>query len=344
MIDWNDVKQKNSQDFSRANLGFLNFSPVEPIIKNTISAFLRCENIVDISEAEKEFLSEAWTQYSQRLNQVLLFSLDDQKPHSEIKLKRDKLIQDVKFDSINIKQQLAGVYVFSDEAHISATVLSSQLQAKVNEAQNLLNNIQRENNQWTGTRQQELNGMASEVRSLRESAEKFTVQSIAEKHGSIFLKQARTHAVLAVIWLAALLGEGLLFYFYINKYFVPVLTNIEGILSTNEIIPSALTSFVILFIATRGAVAALFVGIMLVSTKNFNVNMNLFNINKHRENSLLSSNIMIKLSENDRELKSKIIEKVSDTIYSLQATGQISEGKKISISELTELIKVAEGK
>lgn len=76
--------------------------------------------------------------------------------------------------------------------------------------------------------------------------------------------------------------------------------------------------------------------------------MRLYNLNKHRQNSLESFRTLISNlkdhDSSDREVRSSIIKQIAETIYSHQDDGYVSRDKKqMSISEMTDLVKALRG-
>lgn len=355
MLDFNKLEQLNTEQLKRNNLGDnLNFNQVNSLIikikdkllffkNNNYSNILTSEDINEIYVFGDNFINLC--------NEVIGFQHNSGEALSAAINRRNSII--TKF--VNLKKQfniavlpLVHEAMLFDEETQKRLDNFNQTVAGVNKRYEENNNIF---NQNINSYNQRLVGMENEFKVKVEQVEKikqlaeteansvrmalkdFSTEKLVGEYGEIFEKQAEINKKIAGISLFVLLVFGIVLIWYAQTYFTPL---IELVLKFNNGINYGYLATNLIF---RLTILSLFFIAIKESIKNFNVNMHLYNLNKHRQNALKSFNVFKGLPY-DSETRDCLIKEIATTIYSVNKIGYLSENQKaIDFSQIIDLIK-----
>lgn len=341
MPEWEEIKKISEVVVTRGTLGDLNFAAAwQPVLKMQ-RALLAFERVVDVTDNDRHAVVSEWVQLKKYLEEIARFAQEESETRTSARNRRDKIIMQLKSFSESSAMRLAGIYVFSDGAYQFATERALQLDSKIKNLNQDQEYLKQDFENKINSTISKIDSKVGEVNSLKDSVENFTTKEITKLYGKIFGRQANINLGISVFFAAVFLLGIVCLISYINKYFIPVLNEMARLLE----LPGAtlggdqVYAYLFLFFLIRLIVVGIYGLVIFIALKNFNVNMNLYNINKHRQNSLLSAETLTKLIH-DSTLKDKIIEQIAETVYAHQPTGQIGgSGKKVSLTEIAELIK-----
>jgi hypothetical protein len=193
------------------------------------------------------------------------------------------------------------------------------------------------NDSFNGTRDT-TNALIQEAReksdNLLKLTQDFSAEKLVSKYGDIFEKQARKNFRVAMVSLAIFTLSIIVGIILIVVLFKPIINELKGLNGEKLRLEYIITN--IIFRLSILSIIALYIK---ESLKNFNVNMHLYNLNRHRQNSLLSFSTFIE-NTNDPNTRNYLIKEISKTIYSVQQSGYLSETKKgLNLNQITDLVK-----
>lgn len=192
--------------------------------------------------------------------------------------------------------------------------------------------------------------------------ESFSVDKVVEKYGPIFDNQAKRNRKFAFISLALFIFFCLLTFHFVSTYFIPLLDDIKHENESTRIVKHYADGswieksdfkegknssddwiYITCSMTTRLILLSILFILIKESLKNYNVNMHLYNLNKHRQNSLESFNTFTNSLNDDSksiEVRNVLIKEISKTIYSNNKIGYLSEDKKtIDTNQIIEIFK-----
>lgn len=174
----------------------------------------------------------------------------------------------------------------------------------------------------------------NEIEDIKQKARDFSTDAVVKKYGSIFKNQSEVNKKIAIISLGFLVISVASLILLTDFLFSPLMNILlmpNNNISSSYLITSLiyrLTILSVLFIAIKE------------SLKNFNVNMHLYNLNKHRQNALESFDVFKGMPIRS-DTKDYLIKEIANTIYSVNRIGYLSDTKKTSdFSQLVELLKL----
>ncbi len=359
MFDFNKLEQLNTEQLKRSNLGDnLNFNKVNDLIIKIKSRLLFLGNNfnnVALANEDRNDIFLFGNNFINFCNEIIEFRHNDGEALLTATDKRDKIIDKFielkKQFNITILPLIHEAMLFDEETQKKLDNLK-QTVVEINKKNEENNNIFNQNinlhyqrlaemenkfkdkiGQVENRAEIEANNIKREADNVKKILKDFSTEELVGKYGEVFDKQAKTNKYIAVGSLLALIIFGSLLVEYAEKYFMPLINmtlkpdnNISyGFLITNLIF--RLTILSVLFIAIKESI------------KNFNVNMHLYNLNKHRQNALKSFNVFKGMPNTD-ETRDYLIKEIATTIYSVNKIGYLSESKKTTdVSQIIDLIK-----
>lgn len=164
----------------------------------------------------------------------------------------------------------------------------------------------------------DIDKLKQDALSLLESIKKTAGKAGISKYSDIFSKQAKKHRSLAIAWLVATIGSAIVITTYVWITFNQLVSSVKdnGDFST---------SFQ-LFIA-KVLLLSFFSYVFYQIAKNYNANMHLYIVNKHRENSLTTFESFVKATDDNR-IKDAILLQATRCIFETGDTGYLSSREK----------------
>ncbi len=354
MLDYDKLEQLNTETLKRENLGNnLNFNQVNDVIlkiKNRL-LFFKDKPVEALTIGDKGKIGSLGGSFISLCEQIIAFQHNGNEDLATAIARRDAIINQFaeleKQFNITVLPLMHEIMLFDEETQNKLSNLNKTVEeiSKKNEENNkIFNENINTHNQQLGQMKKEFGNQLKEVGRIKQNAiqevddikrkaQDFSTEAVVEKYGTIFDEQAKTNKKIAYISLGFLIFFGLFLIWLANYLFKPLIdmllepdNNISyGFLATSLIF--RLTILSVLFIAIKE------------SLKNFNVNMHLYNLNKHRQNALKSFDTFKGIPNSD-ETRDCLIKEIARTIYSVNKIGYLSESKKTAdTSQIIDLIK-----
>ena len=169
-----------------------------------------------------------------------------------------------------------------------------------------------------------------EFAQITEAAREASVKIGVSKFARVFDNQAKLNKRASYIWLifSGLSAAGLLFLLFWTFDQLNTLENGAGFYASLQV-----------FLA-KALIFSFAIGIFWQVVKNYHVNMHLYTLNKHRQNSLASFQAFVESTE-DPKIRDTVLIQATKAIFESGETGFVSSNKTSSIIGL-ETIKIAE--
>lgn len=335
MIDQTAYNQINIERALRGDLGSdLNFNRVEDSMRSMMEGFGYFMRDVSTltSNYERSLIGNLFNQFAEIIELMKGFMQSQGEDVAQARARQNKVIinklLEIEKEYISyVTPIVCRIKLNADEGELNK-IKQEINSSKINIDQNL-SSLENKKNELTTSFNEEI----SKAKKIVEDARDFSIKSVSKKYGTIFGDQAIEHRNIAyislIIFILALALAGFivknLFQPFINELFVFKNEVNIAIIITGAIYRLTLISILFLFIKE--------------ALKSYNVNMNLYNLNKHRQNSLESFDVFFN-AQKDSNARAETTKKIVDTIYTATKTGYLSEDKKnIDVSQITELIK-----
>lgn len=366
MIDFDLIKKIVLLDLERIDLSApLRFNETIPYFKRLIESFLFFEGKEsELLITDQDTIKRIFNEFRNLVQQVQNFQSEPSESVQNTQNRRDGLTGNIKKLDTTFSVSVLPIYLriktessdknfktkiesFDKIIIESQNLISTKVASFDSNFNSLVKNFERDSGNMASDLQTKIKDsreLLRDAHEIKRKAEEFSTENIVEKYGSIFSKQAKENRVIAFISLSLFLISLGMTIFFAFRFFIPILDALKNIKDDETI----RLEYVITNVIFRITLLSLFLVFVKECLKNFNINMRLYNINKHRQNSLESFRTLISnLKDNDsadREARSSIIRQIAETIYSNQDDGYISKDKKqMSVSEITDLIKALRG-
>ncbi len=366
MIDYDLIKKIVLTDLERIDLSApLRFNETIPYFKRLIESFLFFEGKEgELMTTDQDTIRRVFNEFRNLVQQVQNFQSEPSESVQNTQNRRNGLTDSIKNLDTTFTTNVLPIYlrIKTESSDKNFKTRIESFDKIIVEAQNLIStkaasfdsnfnslvkNFEKDSGKITSDLQEQIKNSGELLRDAHEikrKAEEFSTENIVEKYGSIFSNQAKENRVIAFISLALFLAGLVLTIIFAFRFFTPILNTLANIKDDETI----RLEYIITNVIFRITLLSLFLVFVKECLKNFNINMRLYNINKHRQNSLESFRTLISnLKDNDsadREARSSIIRQIAETIYSNQDDGYISKDKKqMSVSEITDLVKALRG-
>ncbi len=339
MIDYNGLRKINEEQLKRFDLGAtLRFDDAIPSILKIKKLLLSFEGKeLELIDNERQPIINIFNRLSEHVRQILEFQSVDDENIEASKRRKEEIIRVIKTLLVESNEKILSLSINlnSNDKQINQVVIDAQ--NKVIDANNKLqgfDNLFNTKNSEFDKRIAEADKLILEARQTKNDIQNSSIDSVVSKYGTIFEDQASSNRKVAmwslgifVLSIIALLAAA---YYLFN----PILEGIKQIIDPNTRIE---------YIIVQSVFRVILLGISFVfakeSLKSYNINMHLYNLNRHRQNSLKSFETLISATQT-LEIRDHIIKEIAQTIYSNQEDGYLqADKKKISISEIAELIK-----
>lgn len=335
-MNYNDVRNINTESLKRNELSGsqLGFAEINHTLVDLKKNLLFFEGTQDaLTQFQKEVLSGVGAAFVQFCGDIKRFSLGPSESLETALSRKNELLNKVRQLDNSFTTQLLPVLlnikINGDESQQQLALLNTKistidqtLQQKVGQYDNELRN-----------KVAAAEATIKEANNLILEARSFSVEKLTDKYGPIFENQAKKNWIAAMISLAVLtlaFAATIYLAFYL---FMPLINQLRDF-NDGEHLGFVISNIV--FRLTLLSAAFLFTK---ESLKNYNVNMHLYNLNKHRQNSLLSFNTFI-ANATEETTKNQLIKELGKTIYSVGQIGYLTEDRKgVNISQIAELIK-----
>ncbi|MDP3996099.1 MAG: hypothetical protein Q8P86_00180 [bacterium] len=340
MFDYKKLKEVDIGTLNRQELGVdLNFNAIIPNlerIKSYLLFFEGRENSLD-KDIEKPSIVDIFNKLTELINLVKTFSVDPNESHEQTRAKRTNILKKIRaLHSLSNEKLLPLItHLKFNDTKIQETILSTQNKLTqidnqfTSKLENFDNKVKQKISEFDANIAK-ANGAVREANRIKQEAENFTVDKLVAKYGEIFSDQATKNKITAFISLFIFILSLLALLFFTNWLFDHLLELIaENGFETKYVVVNTIFRLTLIGLASI---------IVKESLKSFNINMNLYNLNLHRQNSLQSFEILIANTRNS-ETRDFIIREIAKTIYSNQESGYLQKDKKINISDMGELIK-----
>lgn len=347
MLNFEELKKINIKDLERNELDntleFTNINDILNAIKDKL-LFFENKTVNLLTQNTKNEISNLSNSFLDLCKRIKEFKQEQNESLELASKRKDNIINEannLEKNFIRFVLPVVNNIILSDKETEKTLNNLSQKAEEINETlsqslekfnQSLQKNEQKYN-QSLKAKETTFQNSIGEAQRIVQEAKTFSTKKIAEKYGKTFGEQAGVNKKIAIGSLVLLIVFILALVIMAIKFFKPLLdvlleseNNIEFKYVITNIV-FRLTLLSIVFIAVKE------------SLKNFNVNMHLYNLNKHRQNSLESFEAFTNTPET-RETRDFIIKEIAKTIYSVNKIGYLSEDKKaIDISQAIDLIK-----
>ncbi len=366
MLNYEFLGKIDYELLKRADLGSnLRFSDAISYIEKLVKGFLFFKGKEStLIESEREIITTIFSRFTELVEQIQSFQHQPNENVESAQNRRNKIIQNIKnthkdfvLQVLSISNKLTldseGGNFQSRVEELSKIITNAQnqLNAKIQSFENTFNSLTQSFQNNANQFQTNFNSLIEQAKNkIREAEETnkqikdFTVEKLVEKYGNIFSQQSRKNLVVAIISIALFVGFLITTIVLAFRFFTPILDHLAN-LKDNEIVR---LEYIITNVVFRLTILGLFLIPVKEALKSYNINMRLYNLNKHRQNSLESFSTLISNikdnDSNDRDTRNTIIKEIAQTIYSNQDDGYISKDKKqMSIAEITEIVKAFRG-
>ncbi len=345
MFDYQQLKIIEVKNLGRQDLGSsLQFDEILPNlekIKAYLSFFEGRENA--LTNIEKEPIINIYSGFVESVKLIQDFAVSSSESHEQTQERRMAILKKISalHKESNEKALPLITHLKFDDTKIQETITGAQNKLAqidnqfITKIQNFDNNVQTKISEFD-TQIQKARETLSEAQQIKAKAENFSVEKLVEKYGTIFSTQAEKNRNIAIASLFAFAVSIIVLISLTFYWFNPLiqkLTSVDNIKITLEYI---LTNLI--FRLTLLGMASMFVK---ESLKNFNVNMHLYNLNRHRQNALLSFETLISNIKDSHETRDAIIKEIARTIYANQDDGYLrTDRKAINPTQIIELIKI----
>lgn len=340
MINYDDLKKVDIEQLKRVDLGSnLRFDDVLPYVQKIIKILLSFERREsDLTSGEKQSVVSIFNRLSNYLMQIRDFETQSNESVESTRNRKSELIKQIQglIMETNEKILALSLSLNSNDKQINQIVIDAQ--NKIIEVNNKLqgfDNLFNTKNGQFDAKITQANELIQELRHTKAEIENSSIDSVVSKYGTIFEEQATSNKKVAMwslgIFITSIVALLIATYYLFN----PILQEVKQIADPNTRIE---------YVILQSVFRIILLGISFVfakeSLKNYNINMHLYNLNRHRQNSLKSFQTLISATQTST-MRDHIINEIAQTIYSNKEDGYIqADNKKISLAEITELIKV----
>lgn len=309
------------------------------ILLNTIKDFYST-SLPQISELQTYFGNESIKSLNEQIK-----NLQNQFHNLNNSLQNDLNVKTSEINQRNVEQQSQiqnllqnSQTVINDkilEIDKKNTNQQSQIQNFLTKNQDTLNQKFDELNKEIKKAQETVNKVEevkTNVEKLNQTTQNFSLTSVVSAYGTIFETQSQKNFKFSLFFGVAFLIAIILTIFIVLLWFLPLIkefnepTNLKGI------------EYYILAFSIRLTVLFFVCWIIKELLRNYNSNFHLYNLNKHRSNSLKSFEIIVRnntLPEN----RDDVVKQIAQTIFGNQEDGFLSPDKKdIPFSEIVNLV------
>ncbi len=322
-IEYSDLESLNFQKLERKDLGNeLNFTLVSTNIQNIQTKLLDTKKIYGkLTQNEQDVINKSFDNFKQIWIKIYEFQQHNEESINDSKNRRAAIVEEIKKCENYINQNLLSVINYYDNKRLAENYDEFP--------KNTLHSLKTE----IGEKEKELNDIIKNAKIQLEEIEQIkqekSIEKLSVQYGEIFLNQARNHRLLVISSVVFFLLSSIVGIFYIYNYILTIDTTIT-LEKSHDIIGK-------IFIVTIISI------IIKESLRNFNIQMHLLTLNKHRHNVMLSFNKLLNTQINDTA-KDNVAREVAKTIYSVNQIGYLNENKNtISQNQLIELIKTLRG-
>ncbi|MFA6119717.1 MAG: hypothetical protein WC688_07375 [Parachlamydiales bacterium] len=265
------------------------------------------------------------------LHQVTVFYNDARRKLSEFQVYLRKQGQKETDDQVKIVNEKISEFARKSETQ------QNQVSNFINNAQTQLStNLQELQNkivilQETITKAEKVKNNVEEV---RESVQNFSLNKITTEYGNIFNVQATKNLTSAKFFGFAFLFWVFIAFFLICYWFLPLVDELKSIKNIVDLkYYYIITAFVV-----RLTTFFFVFWIAKECLRNYNSNAHLYNLNRHRFNSLKSFEIVVK-NNIVPENRDDLVKQIAQTIFNHQEDGLLPQEKSaISLTEIASIV------
>ncbi len=331
--DLQKINKIQPEQYARPELDSLNFRDAVPLIKRNQEILMALSQIPSASLTREEKRDNASLSRTliDVLSRVSSFIRGDDETKSAAEARRATLLDELENITNSVKSKLLPVLGLRSSASVAdleslkvrwENELSSRIRT-ADERTNHLNNSLREIESKKPTLDQAIRDAQNLVGTYQGEITKKT----ASDYSVIFSAQANRHKEVAIY---------LMFLFFVSL--VPIALVLAGWINDPPEIKDKIA--LLEFLVIRLSVAALTFVVSWQLLKNFNINFELYNLNRHRANSLDSAKALLGVAESlSHDVKSKMIEDISTTVFTYNRT-QGGRNATITTEQLIEIAKL----
>ena len=347
MINFDLIRQINIEGLKRNDLGnSLNFVAINDTLKSIYDFFLFFQNKpFNLTKNINDAILGYSTAFVALCNRIQAFEHPGSQTLQAITQQHEKLIGEIKaFEKqfIPFILPIINNLEIHDETKLKkGEEIISRLTSYEAQWENKLKNLESQSQEriknLDNSIQQSISSAGININKsneLLEKTENFSLGKLVEKYGGIFENQAKIHKKIAIVSFVVFIISTTILIIVVSRLFLPLIEQVKDINYIN-----AGLEYLIAALIFRLTLIAIFSVVVFESLKNYNVNMHLYNMNKHRQNSLLSFDTFIS-NTHDSVTRNSLIGEIAKTIYSQGQTGYLPEDKKgLSLSKVIELFK-----
>lgn len=343
-MDFNKLKQFDWEALKRVELG-IGYAPTFLEIQGLLSRIKQL--ILEFEFVHKSFTQTDINRLKSLVNQTVGFvektrSFDTQAGErvEQTKSRATSLLQETKifYESATLILSEFQMYLKDENRAMVEKGINnfiSKFQEASNASQGVLNAKIGEFNQKLSELNQgisQVHDIKEEVEELNDAVKDFSLSGAVSGYGDVFLAQARINKNLA--WFFG----GLFVLLILGSIFVLIFWFLPLVKEINQ--PSNIADWEYYIFAFLIRFSVLFLLYLMIREvlKNYNANLHMYHLNTHRNNSLLSFDILVKnnkLPEN----RDAIVKEIAQTIFAHQENGYlVTNPKKISLTEIASLI------
>jgi hypothetical protein len=337
-IVFQQLDQLNLGDLKRDDLGAaLNFSSVYDRITLLKSEYILLNKLnINTGDYLERKIEECISSFLLVCSDIKSFNYKSESESlASASGRRSELIIDL--EKVEEKY-LKYIKPYLTEGQVKNNLFQEEIKLKLNNLENKIISTSQESNDSFKQKINEINGHLDRMKHLEGDAQNLILKVKNElgnkatgKYLEVFSRQANINKWLAVASLFLFIISIFFFFALSDTFFKEFVENFRS--------QDFRSAYIISFTFFKLILLSAYFLFVKESLKSFNVNMHLYNLNKHRENALETFNSFIETPGSEKT-RDYVIEEIVGTIYSQGKTGYLSEDKKsIDTNQLLEIIK-----
>jgi hypothetical protein len=358
-MDFNKLKTINWVQLQRTELGSnyrVTFGEIHNILKNLVDFLMLFETSYSkFIAVDRQEISDLYKTLFVLIDQTVSFEIINQETTTAGVARANNLLHQINVFYDNARRKLSELQVYlrkqvqketDDQVKIVNEKISEfarKSETQQNQVSNFINNAQTQLN----TNLQELQNkivilqeaiattkeIKNNVEELRGSVQNFSLNKITTEYGKIFNEQATKNLTSAKFFGLAFFSSMFVAFSLVYYWLLPLAEKLKNIKNVSDLKYYIITAFLI-----RLTIFFFVFWMAKEFLRNYNSNMHLYNLNRHRFNSLKSFEIVVK-NNIVPENRDDLVKQIAQTIFNHQEDGLLPQEKSaISLTEIASII------